>query len=253
MSEGAGEGWIGRPLKRREDQRLLIGAGAYVDDMTPPGCLHVALLRSPHAHARIARLHVEAARRAPGVRLVATGKDVASLGPMPVNRLMPDMRLPPHPILAETHVHATGVPVAAVVADDVYAAHDALDLIEVDYEPLPALPEPGPALAPDAPQLFPEVAGNRALTRTLREGDAAAAFRSAAHVATLTVTQARVSAVAMEPSGMSARIHGRAAVGKAARAASATSRTSATILSRKAARSAASARRVEGLPRWVIR
>jgi aerobic carbon-monoxide dehydrogenase large subunit len=198
-SDGHGDGWIGRPLRRREDHRLLIGAGAYVDDMTPPGCLHVALLRSPHAHARISRLDVEAARRAPGVRLVVTGKDVATLGPMPVNRLMPDMRVPPHPIVADTHVHSTGVPVAAVVADDAYCAHDALDLIEVDYEPLPALPEPGPSLAAGAPQLFPAVAGNRALTRALREGDAAAAFRAAAHVVTLDVAQARVSAVAMEP------------------------------------------------------
>jgi carbon-monoxide dehydrogenase large subunit len=65
MREPQGDGWIGRPLKRREDHRLLTGAGAFVDDMTPPGCLHVALLRSPHAHARIAHLDVEAARQAP--------------------------------------------------------------------------------------------------------------------------------------------------------------------------------------------
>ncbi|MGH7414583.1 MAG: hypothetical protein ACREKJ_10330, partial [Candidatus Rokuibacteriota bacterium] len=187
MSEAQGDGWIGRPLKRREDHRLLTGAGAFVDDMTPPGCLNVALLRSPHAHARISRLDVEAARRAPGVRLVATGKDVAHLGPMPVNRLMPDMRVPPHPILAESQVHATGVPVAAVVAEDVYAAYDALDLIGVDYEPRPALPEPEPALASGAPLLFSGIDNNRALTRTVREGDAAGAFAAAAHVVRLRV------------------------------------------------------------------
>ncbi len=199
MSEPQGDGWIGRPLKRREDHRLLTGAGAFVDDMTPPGCLHVALLRSPHAHARIARLDVEAARRAPGVRLVATGKDVAHLQPMPVTRLMPDMRVPPHPILAESQVHATGVPVAAVVAEDLYAAYDALDLIGVDYEPLPALPEPEPALASGAPLLFSGIDGNRVLTRALREGDAAGAFAAAAHVVPLRVAQNRLSAVAMEP------------------------------------------------------
>ena len=199
MSAGPGDGFIGRPLKRREDHRLLTGAGAYVDDMTPPGCAHVALLRSPHAHARITHLDVEAARRAPGVLLVATGKDVAQLGPMPVNRLMPDMRVPPHPILAETHVHAAGVPVAAVVAEDVYAAHDALDLISVDYEPLPALPQPEAALARGAPLLFPGIDGNRVLTRALREGDATAAFASAAHIVTIKVVQQRLAAVAMEP------------------------------------------------------
>jgi len=109
-------GWIGRPLKRREDHRLLIGAGRYVDDIRPPGCTHVALLRSPHAHARIARLDVEAARRAPGVVAVVTGAEVSHLAPMPVNRLMPDMRVPPHPIIALGHVHAGGTPVAAGVA-----------------------------------------------------------------------------------------------------------------------------------------
>ena len=199
MSDATGDGWIGRPLKRREDHRLLTGAGSYVDDMRPPGCVHVALLRSPHAHARIARLDVEAAQRAPRVLLVVTGKDTAHLAPMPVNRLMPDMRVPPHPILAEDSVHSTGIPVAAVVAEDVYAAYDALDLIQVEYEPRPALPEPEGALAKGAPALFPGVDGNRVLHRTLREGDAAGAFASAAHVVSLKVAQQRVAAVALEP------------------------------------------------------
>lgn len=199
MSERQGDGWIGRPLKRREDHRLLTGAGAFVDDMTPPGCLHVALLRSPHAHARIVRLDVEAARRAPRTLRVVTGKDVAHLAPMPVNRLVPDMRVPPHPILAESQVHAVGMPVAAVVAEDVYAAYDALDLISVDYEPLPGLPEPEAALAPGAPLLFSGIDGNRALTRIIREGDVHRAFAAAAHVVPLRVAQNRISAVAMEP------------------------------------------------------
>ena len=131
--------WIGRPLRRREDHRLLTGSGRYVDDIAPPGCAHVVLLRSPHAHARIARLDVEAARRAPGVVAVVTGEDVKHLQPMPVNRIMPDMRVPPHPIIGDGIVHAAGTPVAAVVADSVYAARDACDLIDVAYEPLQAL------------------------------------------------------------------------------------------------------------------
>src|SRR6266540_15248 len=110
-------GWIGRPLKRREDPRLLTGSGRYVDDIRPPGCAHVALLRSPHAHARIVRVDVERAARAPGVVTVVTGAEVSHLAPMPVNRLIADMRVPPHPIIAETRVHAAGTPVAAVVAE----------------------------------------------------------------------------------------------------------------------------------------
>ena len=191
--------WVGRPLKRREDHRLLVGAGRYVDDIAPPGCAHVVLLRSPHAHARIARLDVEPARRAPGVVAVVTGADVKHLQPMPVNRIMPDMRVPPHPIIADGLVHAAGTPVAAVVADSVYAARDAADLIDVTYEPLPALPEPEGAVAEGAPTLYPEIAGNRSFTRTLREGDAARAVAGAARVVSLRVVQQRLSAVAMEP------------------------------------------------------
>jgi len=191
--------WVGRPLKRREDHRLLVGSGRYVDDICPPGCAHVVLLRSPHAHARIAKLDVEVARRARGVVAVVTGADVKHLQPMPVNRLMPDMRVPPHPIIADGRVHAAGTPVAAVVADSVYAARDALDLIDVTYEPLPALPEPEGAVAEGAPTLYPEIERNRCFTRTLREGDAARAIAGAARVVSLRVVQQRLSAVAMEP------------------------------------------------------
>jgi carbon-monoxide dehydrogenase large subunit len=190
---------IGRPLKRREDHRLLTGSGRYVDDLRPPGCLAVAFLRSPHAHARVVGLDVEAARRAPGVIAVVTGAEVAHLGPMPVNRIMPDMRIPPHAIIANGVVHAAGTPVAAVAAEGPLAARDALELIRVEYEPLPALAEPEAAVAPDAPQLFAEVAGNRVFTRTLREGDAAGALGAAARVVTLRVRHPRLSAVPIEP------------------------------------------------------
>src|SRR6202162_1581387 len=110
--ESADGAWVGRPMKRREDHRLLVGSGRYVDDISLTGCAHVVLLRSPHAHARIAKLDVEAARRAPGVVDVVTGADVKHLQPMPVNRIMPDMRVPPHPIIGDGIVHAAGTPVA---------------------------------------------------------------------------------------------------------------------------------------------
>ena len=100
-----------------------------------------------------------------------TGPEVKHLGPMPVNRLMPDMRVPPHPIIADGLVHAAGTPVAAVVAESVYAARDAVELIRVEYEPLPALATPEAAVADGAPVLFPDIEGNRSFTRTLRAGD----------------------------------------------------------------------------------
>ncbi|HEV8615648.1 MAG TPA: xanthine dehydrogenase family protein molybdopterin-binding subunit [Methylomirabilota bacterium] len=193
------EAWIGLPLKRREDRRLLLGAGRYVDDIRPAGCLHVALLRSPHARARVAALDVAGAERAPGVVRVITGAHVRHLAPMPVNRLIPDMRVPPHPILAERDVNAAGTPVAAVVADSIGAAWDALDAIAVEYEPGQALPQPEAAAADGAPVLVPEIAGNRSFTRTLREGDAARALAGSTHVVSLRVAQSRVSGLALEP------------------------------------------------------
>jgi len=198
-AEPADGAWIGRPLKRREDHRLLIGAGRYVDDIRPAGCLHVALLRSPHAHARIAALGLTRALRAPGVVAVVTGAELAHLAPLPVNRLFPDMRIPPHPIIADGRVHAAGTPVAAVAAETIYAARDALDLIDVTYEPLPALPLPEGAVADGAPTLYPEIDRNRCFTRTLREGDAAKGIAGAAHVVSLRVSQQLLAAVAMEP------------------------------------------------------
>ena len=193
------DGWIGQPLKRREDPRLLTGAGRFVDDLRPPGCVHVVLLRSPHAHARITRLDVARARRAPGVVAVVTGAEVRHLGPMPVNRLVPDMRVPPHPIIADTHVRTAGTPVAAIVAEDPYRARDAVELVDLTYEPLAALPEPEAAVAADAPVLFADIERNRSFTRTLREGDAAAAMGTAARVVSLRVVQQRLAGVPLEP------------------------------------------------------
>ena len=112
---------------------------------------------------------------------------------------MPDMRVPPHPIIADGLVHAAGTPVAAVVADTVYAARDAVDLIRVEYEPLPALAEPEAAVADGAPVLFPEIEGNRSFTRTLRAGDAARALAASAHRRVAPRGQQRLAGVAMEP------------------------------------------------------
>jgi len=193
------DGWIGRPLKRREDHRLLVGGGRFVDDLRPPRCAHLVLLRAPHAHARITRIGVERARRAPGVLAVVTGAEVSHLGPMPVNRLVPDMRVPPHPIIADALVSAAGTPVAAVVAESPYVARDAVEQIDVEYEPLAALPEPEAAVGDGAPTLFPDIERNRSFTRTLSAGDAAGAFRTAGRVVSLRVAQPRLAGVPLEP------------------------------------------------------
>jgi carbon-monoxide dehydrogenase large subunit len=191
--------YVGRPMKRREDRRLLLGAGKFVDDLQPAACLSVALLRSPYGHARIIRLDAEAARKAPGVVAVVTGDEVRHLAPMPVNLAIPGMKIPPHPIIADGVVRATGEPVAAIVAESAAQAWDAADLIEVEYAELPAVAEPEAALAPGAPVVDSAIEGNRSFRRVTKAGDPDGAFARAAHRVTLRVAQERISAMAMEP------------------------------------------------------
>jgi carbon-monoxide dehydrogenase large subunit len=187
-------------MKRREDRRLLLGAGKFVDDLRPAGCLSVIFVRSPHAHARLVRLDVEAARKAPGVAAVVTGADVRHLGLTSINRgPIPDMKVPPHPIIAEGAVHTTGEPIAAIAAETTAAAWDAAALIEVDYEARAAAAGPEAALAAGAPVLHAEIGSNRAFRRVLRAGDPDAAFARATHRVRLRVAHELISAVAMEP------------------------------------------------------
>ncbi len=193
--------WVGRPLRRREDAPLLTGRGRFVDDLAPAGLTHLALARSPHAHARVARLDVRRAGKAPGVVAVVTGADLDGIGALPVNRLFRDMIVPPNPLLAGERVHAQGTPVAAVVAESPAAAWDAVALIRAEYEALPGVALPRPALAAGAPALFDVAPGNRALGQTWHAGDPEAAFAGAARVVELTVQQNLVAGVPMETRG----------------------------------------------------
>ncbi len=191
--------WIGTPRRRVEDRPLLVGAGRYTDDLRVADTLHVQLLRSLHAHARIVRLDLRAARQAPGVVAVATGADVRHLGPLGVNRFFQDMKIAPHPVLADGVVRAVGEPIAAVVATTPAEARDAVDGIGVDYEVLPGVVTAAGALAPGAPVLHPALGDNRAFTATWREGDVSAAFQRAHRVVRLTVGQTRLAPVTLEP------------------------------------------------------
>jgi len=193
--------WVGRPLRRREDAPLLVGRGRFVDDLSAPGVVHLALLRSPHAHARVARVDARRARKAPGVVAVVTAAELDSIGPLPVNRLFRDMIVPPNPLLAGKTVHAQGTPVAAVVAESVAAAWDAVALVDAAYEPVAGVTTPRAALAAGAPTLFVEAPGNRALGQTWRAGDPDGAFARAARVVEVSVQQNLVAGVPMEPRG----------------------------------------------------
>src|SRR5712664_3001477 len=157
-------GWVGRPMRRREDRALVTGRGRFVDDLAVAGMLHLVLTRSPHAHACIRSLDASAARRMPGVVAVITPEDLGQIGPVPLMRLAPGTLVPEYPLLAAGIVRAQGVPVAAVVAESTYAAADGLDRLAVEYEPLDGVADPDGALAAGAPQVVPVSRDNRALT-----------------------------------------------------------------------------------------
>src|SRR5437763_610878 len=127
-------------MHRTEDPRLIQGLGHYVDDVRLPDTLHVAFLRSMYGHARIKSVDVSTAKAAPGVHAVYTGADIAGkVGPVPCAAALPGLKVPRTTVLATDHVVYVGHPIAALVAVDKYAARDAVDLIEVDYEELPAV------------------------------------------------------------------------------------------------------------------
>jgi aerobic carbon-monoxide dehydrogenase large subunit len=138
---------IGHSIKRKEDARFIRGQGHYVDDISLPGMLHMAILRSPLAHARIVSIDSERATATPGVVAVVTGELLAQHN----LAWMPTMSGDTQAVFATDKVRFQGQEVAAVVAEDPYIAHDALELIDVEYEPLPAVVDPHKALEPDAP------------------------------------------------------------------------------------------------------
>src|SRR5919204_3519404 len=155
---------IGTSIQRVEDNRVLTGRGRYVDDVSLPGMLHAAFLRSPHPHARLTRIDVEAAKSLPGVVAVLTGADMPRLTrPMTIHTL-PGYRSPQFFPLATDRVRFVGDPVAMVVADSRYIAEDALDLVEVDYEPLPPVTDARRAVEGSAPVLHEVIGGNVAAT-----------------------------------------------------------------------------------------
>src|SRR5262245_35495658 len=198
MAEHAGT------VRRREDPRLITGTGEFVDDLRVPGCLHAAMLRSPHAHAAIRAVDPSAALRAPGVVGVFTAVDLGLAGePMPIYAPHPALPVPCRiRPLAAGRVRFVGEPVAAVIADDPYRAHDALELIRVEYEPLPAVVDVEAALAPGAFVVHEEIGTNLVAEWRQRVGDAAVALVSADVVVRTRVRLARGGAHPLEPRGL---------------------------------------------------
>src|SRR5437870_657393 len=205
-------GLIGRSVRRVEDPVLITGKGCYVDDVQMPGMLHLAFLRSPYPHATIRSIQVQAAQAMPGVVAVVTGDDLSQHLHIPVTPfnipgapLMPDVKVPPHPLLARGAVHAVGVPVAAVVAHSRALAQDAADAITVDYATLPAVVTTAQALAPGAPLAREELDSNVCYRVTKHGGDVDQAFAAADPIVRLRLASPRLVAMALEPRGVLAK------------------------------------------------
>jgi carbon-monoxide dehydrogenase large subunit len=194
--------FFGSGIRRREDPRLITGSATYTDDLVLPGMLHAAMLRSPHAHARILSVDTSRAAAAPGVVAVYTAGDIdGELKPMPCAWLLPNagLTVADYPCVARDKVRYVGDIVAVVVAESRYQAYDALDLIDVDYQPLPAVTDPQAAAAASAPQLHDNIPGNQAFHWTVSGGDVEAAFANAEVIVRDRIVQQRLIPTAMEP------------------------------------------------------
>ena len=193
---------FGSGIRRREDPRLITGQATYTNDIKLNGMVHAAILRSPHAHARISGIDTSAAKSAPGVLAVYTGADVEGvLNPIPCAWVIPDsdVKAVPYNAIATDTVRYVGDAVAVVVAEDRYQAEDALELIDVTYEALPAVVNPEAALRDGAPQLHEDAPNNQAFHWVAAGGDTDAAFESAEVVVKDTIIQQKLIPNAMEP------------------------------------------------------
>jgi aerobic carbon-monoxide dehydrogenase large subunit len=200
---GGAARYVGASVHRVEDARVLTGRGRYVDDVQLPGTVHAAFLRSPYAHATINGIDISAAKALEGVIAVYTQDDLAAGGvyPMAVPQGPPDYQLPAFTVLATDRVRLIGDLVALVVAESRYVAEDALQLIEVDYEPLDAVATKEQALADDAPILFDQIGTNLMYHEDITVGDVATAFAEADKVVRRTFHSPRMTNTPMEPRG----------------------------------------------------
>jgi len=189
--------------RRREDYPLITGGAQYVDDLRPPEgrppLLHMAVVRSPYAHAEIKNIQLDAALALPGVVAAFTGEQLLP-DMRPLDSLaLPGLKKPERRPLAVGRVHYVGDPVAVVLAENRYVAADARDLVEVDYAALPAVTDPEAALAPGAPLLYEEFGSNVAFQNSSSKGDVQALFAQADRTLSLRLVNQRLAPASLEP------------------------------------------------------
>ncbi|HEX6769358.1 MAG TPA: xanthine dehydrogenase family protein molybdopterin-binding subunit, partial [Candidatus Binatia bacterium] len=180
-TEHQNTGLIGASPKRVEDPPLITGKGCYTDDINLPGMLYLAFQRSPYPHAKIIAIDTSKAKTMPGVELVITGNDLDPKLNLAPSQVLPNMKIPAHPVLARGAVHCVGVPVAAVVARTRAQAEDAAHEIVVEYDALPGVSNAEEALNPGAPLAHEDLDSNICYTLTKNGGDVDKAFAAADH------------------------------------------------------------------------
>lgn len=198
--------FIGKSVKRLEDKRFITGKGNYTDDIVLPGLTHGYILRSPYAHARIVRIDTSAAAAMPGVVAVFTGKDIKGIVGVPTGwqvnfRNGDTMKEPPHPLLVTEKALHVGDGIAIVIADSRELAKDAADMIDVEYEVLPAVANPAKAAQPGAPLVHDIAPGNMAFDWELgnpRE-EVDAALATSHHITSMDIVNQRLVPNAIEP------------------------------------------------------
>lgn len=208
--------FVGESVKRVEDPRFIQGQGKFVANLQFPGMTYAAIKRSPYAHARIKNIDIEAASNLEGVIAVYTGQDLlkgvhssAPCGVIPCGFVPPNTKVPTHYPLAVDEVNYEGDGVAVVVAESAYIAYDALDLIEVDYEPLPAVVDAKAAAQEGAPLVHNEISNNTSYYWCLGNKEATdKAFAEAEHVVELDLKNQRLIPNAMEPRAVAAQWNG---------------------------------------------
>jgi aerobic carbon-monoxide dehydrogenase large subunit len=209
MSIGNGDGYVGQALKRREDPRFITGRGTYVEDVTRPGTLHVAIVRSPEAHAQITSIDTSAAAARPGILGVYTGDDLDLEGPLPMAWVPPgvEVKAAEHWPLARGKVGYVGQAVAAVVGDDKYAVVDAAEDVIVEYDALPVVVDMEKALEDGAPLVHEELGTNKTHEWSLAGGDVDQGFAEADVVIERRIVNHRTAGAPIEPRAVLAEWH----------------------------------------------
>ncbi len=193
--------WLGARVKRVEDPRFLTGRARYIADITLPGTVYAAFIRSTHAHARITGIRTDGASAMPGVLGVFTAADLATLPPLLDPLELPELRKTPQPVLAKDKVRFAGEAIAVVVAENPYLAEDAVERVMVSYDPLPVVVDAEQAMQASAPILHEELGTNIVFRKTMTYGDIEGAFARADRIVARRYHTNRFVASPMETRG----------------------------------------------------